>query len=51
MANSRGIERKCCICGTEDPKAHMVVTLKCQEVCWPCVSEAVDYYAAAMKED
>lgn len=50
MASSTGIERKCIVCGTEDIKTHMVVTLKVQEVCWPCVAEAVDYYKDAMNE-
>jgi hypothetical protein len=45
------IEPKCCICGNTDPKTHMVVTLKMQQACWTCVTEAVDYYREAMKEE
>lgn len=51
MASSTGIERKCTICGDEGAKTHMVVTTKMDEVCWPCVSEAVSYYKDAMNEE
>ena len=43
--------RICDICGREDKSMHYVVTLYFQLVCWECVSEAVDYYKEAMKED
>jgi len=47
-------ERKCILCEKEGrglKDETVVVTLKMHEVCWPCVSEAVDYYREAMKEE
>lgn len=43
------VREPCCICGTQDQYAHIVITNKLQVVCWQCVTDAVEYYKEEMK--
>ena len=47
------IIRKCEVCKKEGKELRdeiCVVTTKGDEICWPCVADAVDYYKDALKE-